>query len=295
MGTKEELRYWEAADRSWSEDSVWFSNTPSGAIRQTFFYVQEVGFFRTVPPYYTQRANLNSFLLFHTLSGKGILENSAGTFELLPGTVALVNCMEYHHYFCAPESNWEFQWLHFNGPTALGYYEALMKNGYGICTGQDDALVKTTMEQILTLTQHKTVHSEIQVSGLITQLLTHLLMTAGSEASAASAMPAYIKSILKKIDHHFGEPLSLDTLSAEFGVSKFHLAREFKRCTGTTVNEYLTVTRLNRAKELLKYTAITVEQVAFSCGFHHVSHFINVFRAHEGSTPLQFRKQWSKG
>ena len=259
MGERKREQYWETADRSWSEDSVWLSNTPASSARQTFFYVQEVGYFHTVPPYYTKRANLNSFLVFCTLSGTGYLDCRGKTYVLGAGTVALVNCMEYHHYRCAPGDHWEFLWLHFNGPTALGYYEVFTQNGFHICQTQEPEFVQDTMRKILTLTQSKVRHSEILVSGLITELLTHLLILNSTDDLEPGIIPGYLKKVLKKIDNYFQESLCLDGLSQEFGVSKYHLSREFKRCTGTTVNEYLTVTRLNHAKELLKYTAKTVE------------------------------------
>lgn len=287
-------QYWEEADRSWSEDSIWFSNTASPSARRTFFYVQEVGYFKTIPPYYTERANLNSFLIFCTLSGKGILTLNNSIHELLPGTIAFINCMDYHHYQCAPDHEWEFLWLHFHGPSALGYYENFIKNGFRICHDTKEHFIEGLMQNILNTTQKKDIHSEIIVSNLITDLLTHLLISSSTEDSRLDVMPEYLKNVTKKIDQDFTEPLSLDDLAREFGISKYHLSREFKRYMGTTINEYLTLTRLNYAKELLKYTSQTVEQAAFSCGFHHVSHFINVFKAHESLTPLQFKKEWGK-
>ena len=60
-GTNHE--YLERADYTWSEDSIRFINTPAPAARQTFFYVQEAGYFRTSPPYFTERANLSLSLI----------------------------------------------------------------------------------------------------------------------------------------------------------------------------------------------------------------------------------------
>ena len=126
------------------------------------------------------------------------------------------------------------------------------------------------------------------------ELLTQLLIANSTENLSPGAMPEYLKGILKKLENHFNEPLSLDLLSGEFGVSKYYLSREFKRYMGIPLNEYLIVLRINHAKELLRYSPdMTVEQIAFACGFRHVSHFINLFKRHEKSTPLQYRKSWA--
>lgn len=285
-------QYLERADYSWSEDSIRFINTPTMSARQTFFYVQEVGYFRTAPPYFTERANLNSFLIFYTISGKGLLKYQGQSYHLLPGTSVLINCMNHHYYECLSRQEWEFLWLHFNGSTALGYYEEFIKNGFRVLTETDQFFMERTLRRVLALTQKKDLHSEIIVSSLITEVLTHMLILNSSENLGLGFMPLYLKNILKKIENQFREPLSLDQFSEEFGVSKFHLSREFKRYMGISLNEYLILTRLNHAKELLKYSSMTVEEIAYACGFHHVSHFINLFKSHEKTTPLQFRKQW---
>ena len=75
-------------------------------------------------------------------------------------------------------------------------------------------------------------------------------------------MPVYLKTVLKEIDQHFQEPLSLESLAITEGVSKYHLAREFKKYLGMPPNEYLIVTRLNHSKTLLKYEDLTIEEIA---------------------------------
>lgn len=284
--------FFERADYTWSEDSIRFFNTPTAAVRRIFFYVQEAGYFRTLPPYFTERANLNSFLLIYTIAGKGKLHYQNKDYTLIPGSAMWINCMNHHYYECAAGQEWDFIWLHFNGTTSLGYYNEFIRNEFKILCNIDKEFMENTMRRILSLTQQKEVHSEIYVSSLITEILTHLLIANSTENLKRDYMPAYLKDILKTIDEHFREPLSLDFLSKEFGISKYHLAKEFKRYMGTPPNEYLILTRLTYAKELLKYSTKTVEEIAFSCGFHNVSHFINLFKKHEDYTPLQFRKTW---
>lgn len=109
-------KYMEKLDLTWSDDSIRFINTATPRARQTFFYVQEAGDFCTSSPYFTERENLNSFLIIYTLRGKGLLKYHGSQYSLHPGTTAYINCMEHHHYECLQKQNWEFLWLHFNGP-----------------------------------------------------------------------------------------------------------------------------------------------------------------------------------
>lgn len=285
-------KYMENLNLTWSDDSIRFINTVSPRARQTFFYVQEVGDFCTSPPYFTERENLNSFLIIYTLRGKGLLKYKSDQYYLLPGTTAFINCMEHHYYECLQNQNWEFLWLHFNGPSALGYYEEFMRSNFRILDSLDPFYMESTMRRILSITQRKDLHSEILSSCLIIDLLTKILIENDTENLSLGFMPEYLKKVLKEIDQHFQEPLSLQKLAAITDVNKYHLAHEFKKYIGMPPNEYLIVTRLNYSKALLKYEDVSIEEIAYSCGFHQVSHYINLFKKHEGCTPLKFRKEW---
>lgn len=285
-------KYLERASYTWSEDSIRLINTPSQAVRQKFFYVQEVGYFKTFPPYFTERENLDSYLILYCLSGKGSLTYQGQKYMIQPCQAFYINCMGHHYYSCS-DIGWEFLWLHFNGKTAGGYYDEFVKNAFSPVTFQDTFFIESTMRRILSLTQKKDLHSEILSSNLIVNLLTQLIILNNEDSLSLSVMPDYIKTCLKEMEKHFLEPFSLDELSSAIGISKYHLSREFKKYIGTTLNEYVITLRLTYAKELLRYSQDPVSDIAYTCGFNQVSHFINLFKNREGMTPLQYRKEWN--
>lgn len=293
MGFQAKGKYLERADYSWSSDSIRHINTSTVSVRQLFLYVQEVGYFRTRPPYFTERANLHSFLIIYTLSGRGLLRLGGEEYALGPNSCVLVNCVDHHYYECLSGQEWEFLWLHYYGNNALGYYEEFLKNGYHVLNTLDPFFMESTLRRILALTIKKDLHSEIIVSNLITNLITELLIANSSRQLHLGFMPEYIRRTLKTIENKFPEKLNIDYLADESGVSKYHFSREFKRYMGTTLHEYLTTIRLTHAKELLKYTDKSVEEVAYESGFNQPSHFIQTFREHEKTTPLRYRKDWS--
>ena len=286
-------KYMENLDFTWSDDSVRLINTATPRARQTFFYVQEIGDFKTSAPYFAERENLNSFLIIYTLKGKGLLKYRNSQYTLQPGSTAYIDCMEHHYYECFRNQNWEFLWIHFNGPSALGFYNEFMRNNFHILNSLDPFFMESTLRRILSITQRKDLHSEILSSCLITDILTQILIENDTENLGLGFMPSYLKTAIKIIDTHYREQLTLDDLSAQTGISKYHLSREFKKYIGMPPNEYLIVSRLNNSKALLKYTDLSVEQIAFSCGFHQVSHYINLFKRHENCTPSKFRHEWN--
>ena len=283
----------ERYDASWSADSIRLFNTPTPTARQTFFYVQEAGYFRTSAPYFTERENLDSFLLIFTLSGKGRLKIRDREYLISSGDTALINCNEHHYYECVPGNEWEFLWVHFNGPTALGYYNIFAENGYRIICGMDSSFMELNLWRIISLTRDKDLHGEITISGIIAHLLTEILVKNNEDMLGLGTMPEYIKEALLIMEKEYADPLSLESLSDRVSMNKYYFAKQFKRYLGITPNEYLINLRVNHAKELLRYSQSSVEEISYSCGFNYTSHFVNTFRKKEGVTPLVFRRNWS--
>ncbi|NGQ96716.1 AraC family transcriptional regulator [Brevibacillus sp. SYP-B805] len=288
--------YSERAAHAWTEDSVRIIATPSVTAKSTFYYVQEVGWFRTRPPYFTERENLNSYLVVCTLAGKGYLHYKGKWYTLGANQVFFIDCMEYQFYKTDEHELWEMVWVHFNGSGSRGYYEQFMKNGSPVVTFEKGCdTVASIIRQLIDIHRQKDVRTEPLSSFLLVHLLTELLLAANAPShSAGLFLPSYLEQILRDLDKRFHEKISLDQLAKRHAVSKFHLVREFKKYTGFTPNEYLINRRITYAKELLIYSDLTVSAIASRVGIDNVSHFINLFKDRVEMTPLAFRKKWQR-
>lgn len=287
-----ENTYSERVNAAQSEDSFSLFAIPSTTAQSVYLYMQEAGYFHTSPPYFTERTNLNSFLLVYTLSGKGILSCEGREFTLTAGSCFLINCMEYHKYFTPPGCHWEFLWLHFNGSNALGYFREFTRNGFDILTGDIESTIEASLRRIFALHQKKDVTTEVKTSETITAILTELIVRRSATGAPSIMVPPYIREAESYIDRHFQSAISLDELAERLHISKYHLIREFARFVGVSPHEYQIEKRLSFAKELLKYTDTPVNEIALRCGINQTSHFINLFKDREHVTPLQFRKKW---
>ncbi len=87
----------------------------------------------------------------------------------------------------------------------------------------------------------------------------------------------------------FAEPLSLETIGAAVGASRYHLARTFRRVTGWSVHGYLTSIRLRAALGHLEVGRWGIAETAVATGFASHSHFTQVFRSAFGLTPSAYR------
>lgn len=101
---------------------------------------------------------------------------------------------------------------------------------------------------------------------------------------------AHIKKAIMYIRSNFTKKLSLDNISIYVGISKYHLCREFKTLTGSTIIEFINTLRCTEAKRLIE-KGMRVSEVAYTCGFDNLSYFSRTFQNIIGHPPSFFAKK----
>lgn len=96
-----------------------------------------------------------------------------------------------------------------------------------------------------------------------------------------------IYSLINYVHKNLTEDLSLEDLSRQFFINKFHLCSLFKKVTGTSPNQYIINCRIMKAKELLSQN-ISVEKVCELVGYNNLSHFSRTFKRHIGYSPKKY-------
>jgi two-component system response regulator YesN len=94
------------------------------------------------------------------------------------------------------------------------------------------------------------------------------------------------------IGAHYVDPnMSLNEVAAQVSLSSSHFSVVFGQETCKTFKEYLTETRIKRAKELLRTTTLKSSEIAYQIGYTDPHYFSYVFRKNTGLTPTEFRLQ----
>ena len=98
-----------------------------------------------------------------------------------------------------------------------------------------------------------------------------------------------IKFVTEYIDSHLLESITLDKLAAMLSLDKYYLSHKFKKETDTTIFNYLIMTRIAKAKQLLS-EGMNVTETCYHSGFNDYSNFITTFKRFTGYTPKKFQK-----
>ena len=91
------------------------------------------------------------------------------------------------------------------------------------------------------------------------------------------------------MDAHADEPIELDSVASEWGLSSFHFLRIFAQVLGVTPHQYLVRSRLRHAARLLANGARSITDIAFDVGFGDLSNFVRTFHRAAGVSPRGFR------
>ena len=100
-----------------------------------------------------------------------------------------------------------------------------------------------------------------------------------------------VKTVVDIIVEKVKQPLDLDVLSAEVGISKYHLHHLFKSITGLSLISYVRGRRLAASTKELIATDLHIIDIANDYQFKHEQSYTRAFSRQYGITPSQFRKE----
>lgn len=95
--------------------------------------------------------------------------------------------------------------------------------------------------------------------------------------------------LLRYLDAHYAEPLSLESAAARLGYTPSHFSKTFKKLTGINFVTYVAMLRVEQACVLLKKSDKRAVDIALFCGFNNLRTFNRAFKEITGYTPTQFK------
>lgn len=155
--------------------------------------------------------------------------------------------------------------------------------------------IKEIMLQCSAYRDRKERHADdhLFMRGLLCQLLYHLCEDglAVRKETAPHADIRRLKQVLRFVEEHYREPITQADMAARLYFTPQYFSRYFKRFTGMTFTEHLTLYRLSRAKKELAHTDKAIGEIALDNGFADDRGLINAFKKNYQQTPSQYRKR----
>lgn len=136
---------------------------------------------------------------------------------------------------------------------------------------------------------------DMKINEILNRLLWILMKNSwhpeqGRAAHARKRMS--MEKVKSYLDENYKEHITLELLSQKFYINKYYLTKIFKETYGVTIISYLETRRITQAKNLLRFTDMTVDEISAAIGMNDANYLARRFRKIEGMSPGEYRKKW---
>ncbi len=166
--------------------------------------------------------------------------------------------------------------------------ENLVNRMLGDWSLKDEAVRKSLPDLLVS------IENEIETFSLKDKITKNITMLAeyysGKKESSKS-----MEKVLEYVDNNFDKDINLESVAQEFDFNSNYLSRSFKQFRGISFTEYLSIKKVEKAKNLLLATRMSIKNIAEESGYNSSNIFIRSFEKIEGITPGEFRKRNMRG
>lgn len=239
---------------------------------------------------WNNRNRSGEYCLFqYTLSGEGEIEIEGKIHRLKRGDAFLIEIPGEHCYRRPSNSNfWEVIYIEFSNEAIPFFHKIYNLKGNVFSIDEESYFIKL-MWNFYKEAIDDNIQNVYQCSSYAYQLIMELINIFYQEEIDKSK-DSKIESCKNYIDKNYNKDITLDDISLEVRLSKYHLTRKFQEQIGISIGNYITKIRLKKAMELLLLANdIKIEEIAREVGFSCGNYFSKVFKKNIGVSPGEFR------
>ncbi|MBM4362388.1 MAG: AraC family transcriptional regulator, partial [Deltaproteobacteria bacterium] len=215
-----------------------------------------------------------------------------GRRELAEGTLVWI-FPDVEHSYAPLTEQWLERWIQFDGPLA----ERLDAMGHldrraPFAEVGTDARIAGIFDRARDGFLRETPEGELLAAAAVLELLGAAGALATSRAAAEGSRDPLVRRALALVDARADDPdFTPEHVARRLRVPYSTLRRRLRQAGEGSLKARILRARMTRAKQLLGVTTLSVEEVAYRCGFRAASYFVRAFREREGVTPGEFRRR----
>ncbi|MBR5657447.1 MAG: AraC family transcriptional regulator [Prevotella sp.] len=237
---------------------------------------------------------LNEYQLLYLTEGEGIFESTnQRPIRIKEGDLFLLFPGEWHTYHPLPSRGWKSYWIGFKGRNVddrvrAGFLSPT-KPIYHVGFSSDlvhlyDEAMKTAREEA--------AYSQQTLAGIVNHLVG--LMYSLERNRVLNKDLGHVDMVNRarlRIRESLESDLTIQQVAEEMGISYSNFRKLFKEFTGIAPAMYQQELRLQRAKEMLSTTDMSIKEIAYRLNFESPDYFSSKFRMKTGRKPSDFRQE----
>lgn len=230
--------------------------------------------------------------------GTGWLETTGGGVQLIRSPSLFWLFPGVAHTYGSDTAGWSERWSLFDGPFARTCQDlGLITPERPLILLNDPQAAETSdlFDGLQRDFSRKTAFASVLGAAWIHRLIVTLHVSQREGQPEDQSVVGRLCQAADTLEHQACGGVSIDSVAAAYGFTISTFRRRFRAQTGYSPQEYVTRTRLARAKMLLAQGTLPITDVARQCGYDDPFYFSRVFTAKEGASPSAFRKQQYRG
>lgn len=251
------------------------------------FYVHSIGHYKAFTGFALDRSRGHTVEhMIYTIDGAatGLINGERSVARA--GSVWLTPKDKPYLYWCdQPNGFWEGRWIEYDGRWARQLWAMMGLTGVTHVPRCFEA--RSIVEELHTRLHANSSRSGHEAAALLWKLFAVLEQSIGGSKREKVGRGG-IHAAQQYVLEHLAEPIALADLAHAASLSAFHFARLFRARTGFTPAAYVRSARINRARELLRQSDLSIKQIGREVGYPQPHHFSAVFKQATGVSPRQF-------
>lgn len=237
---------------------------------------------------------LNEYQLLYLTEGEGEFESTnQRTTAIKEGDLFLLFPGEWHTYHPLPTRGWKSYWIGFKGRNVDDRVRAgfLSPTKPIYHVGFSSGIVNLYNEAMQTA-REEAAYSQQTLAGIVNHLVG--LMYSLERNRVLSKDQGHVDMLNRarlRIRESLESDLTIQQVAEEMGISYSNFRKLFKEFTGIAPAMYQQELRLQRAKEMLSTTDMSIKEIAYRLNFDSPDYFSSKFRMKTGRKPSEFRQE----
>lgn len=235
---------------------------------------------------------LNEYQLLYITEGEGVFNSAhAKDVPLKAGDLFLLFPGEWHSYHPTGKHGWKSYWIGFKGKNVDDRVKAgflsVDKPIYHVGFSAD---IIRLYEEAYKRAQEEAPYLQQILAGIVNHLVGLMYALERSmELSKDHTRVDMINLARLRIRESLEVDLTIQQIAEDLGVSYSNFRKQFKEFTGISPALYQQDLRLQRAKELLATTTLSIKEIAYRLRFESPDYFSSKFKIKTGKKPSEFR------
>jgi|WetSurMetagenome_2_1015567.scaffolds.fasta_scaffold211258_2 AraC-like DNA-binding protein len=236
---------------------------------------------------------ITAYQILYITKGKGIFESEiTGTRRINAGDIFILFPGIWHRFKPDYETGWHEYWVEFNGDLIKQFIlKSILKPENPVITiGIQENIVNNYI-QIITLLKEEKPGFQYVASGYTFQILGQIMALKKYHPFLGRAIENQIRKAKVMILENLQIKISQKEIAQRIDLGYSLYRKKFKEYTGISPAQYQIQLKINRAKDLLITSNLSIKELAYKLGFETAEYFSRIFKQKTGFAPVEFREK----